>query len=158
VKKVHYALGAVGLAPALGLLATPAAANAVTHAPANNGAKTVSLNHRAALAATADCTGTKQRTTENEQLQLTFWSTPGAGSWACIGTIKVSNAVHHADIETWISNSPGGVYGGPLCVQYKEASDGTAYLGCGRSFRKPLWVHAKSVYKESSRSVSYYLP
>jgi len=36
VKKVHYALGTVGLAPALGLLTTPAAANAATHSPARD--------------------------------------------------------------------------------------------------------------------------
>jgi hypothetical protein len=155
VKKVHYALGALGLAPALGLLAAPTAANAATQSPArDSAAKTVSLNHRSAQAATANCTGTKQRSTENSQLQLTFWDTQNPDLYqACIGTIEVSKAVAQADVTVWVSNANGY-----FCSQTKEAnSHGVVFIGCGRSFVEPLRVHASSSYHEAHRYVSYRL-
>jgi hypothetical protein len=154
-EKVHYALGAIGLAPALGLLAVPTAANAATHSLARDGAaKTVSLNHRSAQTATANCAGTTKRTTERSKLQLTFWDTQNPDEYqACIGTIEVSKAVAHADITVSVSNANGH-----FCRQTKEAnSQGVVFVGCGRSFVEPLWVHASSSYHEAHRYVSFSL-
>jgi len=152
MKKVHYALGAVGLAPALGLMAAPTIANAATHSPTEGSAKTVSLNHRAALADTPSCTGTTHRDTEHSQVGLGFWDTQNAaGTGACIGTIQVSHVLPGVKITVWVSNS----HGVSFCKQTKEATANySAFFGCHRSFREPLWVNAKSSH---GRAVSYFL-
>jgi hypothetical protein len=61
VKKVRYAIGAVGVAPALGLV-VPAATAAVTHVPrpvtGQAAAKTVSLQHTGVDPGAVRCAGT----------------------------------------------------------------------------------------------------
>ena len=99
MKKVRYLMGAVGAAPALGLIlpAAPAAAAAPHSAKAT--AKTVSLGHSAAGAAGAaaasavtaatSCKGTTEVHSKNSHYSETFWYTKAAGGVAiCVGTVE----------------------------------------------------------------------
>jgi hypothetical protein len=99
VKKVRYLAGAVGAAPAIGMLVAPVPAHA-----ANQAAKTVNLGHRAAsvtathgaAAAAASCTGTTEvhLTTQGSgpykpSMSTVFWYTKAAGgSGYCVGTVE----------------------------------------------------------------------
>ena len=146
VKKVHYALGALGLAPALGLLAAPTAANAATQSPARDGAaKTVSLNHRAGLAAATACTGITHHDTESHKLYLSFWSAKNAANGMdCIGTIEVRGVLHShypAHVSVWVTNK----YGTFCAMSDFSVTKSTVFFGCNRSFRTDsLSVHAHS--------------
>jgi len=82
-KKVQYAIGAVGLLPALGLLAQPAAgvsAHASTKPALTSGKR---VNNA------PSCTGRIAHHAFNQGVSLTFWSAP-VGSRTCIGTIEVN--------------------------------------------------------------------
>lgn len=84
MKKVRYALGAVGVVPAIGMMA-PVAAPAQATATA---AKTVSLQHSSAA---AGCTGNTVATKSNVSVKLKFWHTyHPAYDTSCIGTVEVS--------------------------------------------------------------------
>jgi hypothetical protein len=144
MKRVSYALGVAGLAPALGLMMAPAAADAATHFPArDSSAKTVSLNHLGARPAAENCIGTTKHDTEHSGLYVSFWSTRNSnGKQICIGTIRVHGAYTNAVVSVGIDNS----YGINFCYQYKQVNGyDSAYFGCAKSFRYPLRVWAYSV-------------
>ncbi len=84
MKKVRYALGAVGAVPAVGMM-MPATAAATAHAEKAT-AKTVSLQHRSATA--SGCTGTTEASARIHSVRLEFWHTynPTYGT-SCIGTV-----------------------------------------------------------------------
>ncbi len=87
MKKVRYALGAIGAAPALGLMmpyAGVGAHNSTTSKPAS---KTVSLQH----SALSGCTGSTEATANSYFLYLKFWHTyhPSYGT-SCIGTVRTT--------------------------------------------------------------------
>jgi len=85
MKKVRYALGAMGALPAIGMM-MPATTAATTHAPKTT-AKTVSLRHSSA--ATSGCTGNTEATASIHSVRLRFWHTynPVYGT-SCIGTVE----------------------------------------------------------------------
>ena len=112
-KKVQYAIGAVGLVPALGLLAQPAAA-ASAHTPG----KTVNAT---------SCTGRTEHQAINQGVILTFWSAP-VGSRTCIGTIEVSKKSTSA-VGAYVNNAFGN-----FCV--RSAGGGHITYGCHRVFRR----------------------
>jgi hypothetical protein len=86
MKKVRYALGAVGVAPALGLAIPHADAGTTHHSTAARTlTKTVSLRH----SGLDGCTGSTEATKTGSFLKLTFWHTfhPAFGT-SCIGTVE----------------------------------------------------------------------
>jgi hypothetical protein len=89
MKKVRYALGAVGAVPVLGLMVPGAAAEAAAHTP-KNADKTVSLRH-GKVTRDAGCTGTKPISTPNSvntSQQMGFFYTQEPADDMCIGTVK----------------------------------------------------------------------
>jgi len=88
MKKVRLAIGAVGAAPALGLM-VPGAAVAATHAPAKT-AKTVSLKH-SKMAPDTGCTGTERARKHASSLYISVWHTPSTG---CIGGVSALFSNH----------------------------------------------------------------
>jgi hypothetical protein len=119
-KKVQYAIGAVGLVPALGLLAQPAA-GASAHAsakPAYTSGKRVNAT---------PCYGHTAHHAVSHGVHLTFWSAP-VGSRTCIGTIEVS-AKSTSAVGAYVQN-----HFGSFCVQ----GVGGAHITdvCRRVFRR----------------------
>ncbi|HEY7147528.1 MAG TPA: hypothetical protein VH637_25045 [Streptosporangiaceae bacterium] len=96
-KKVRYAAATLGVVPALGMLAQPAAgALAPAHtskqpaATSRKTVKTVWVSHLQDIAPLAStCTANKEYTLTDSGVHLKFWSKP-VGSRTCIGTIEVS--------------------------------------------------------------------
>jgi hypothetical protein len=88
-KKVQYAIGAVGLVPALGLLAQPAVG-----ATAHTSGKRVSAitagrtRHGETATPAATCIANRYHHVRQNGVSLTVWSAP-VGSRICVGTIEV---------------------------------------------------------------------
>jgi hypothetical protein len=114
-KKVQYAIGAVGLIPALGLLAQPAAG-----ASAHTSGKTVNAN-------VTTCFGHTEHQTVNHGVFLTFWSAP-VGSRTCIGTIEVSGQ-GTSEVGALVQNHFGN-----FCSQHAGGAHITDV--CRRVFRR----------------------
>ena len=135
-KKVQYAIGAVGLVPALGLLAQPAA-GASAHAsakPALTSGKSVNAT---------SCTGRTEHQSINHGVILTFWSAP-VGSRTCIGTIEVSKN-STSKVGAFVNNAFGN-----FCV--RSAGGGHITYGCHRVFRRNgLRVRAFSAGLDGTR-------
>ena len=74
MKKVRYALGAVGAVPAIGLMA-PVTTAAVNAPAQKTTAKTVSLRHSSASPAATGCTGSTKATASIHSVKLEFWHT-----------------------------------------------------------------------------------
>ena len=90
MKKVRYALGAVGAVPAIGLMA-PVTTAAVNAPAQKTTAKTVSLRHSSASPAATGCTGSTKATATAMSAKLTFWHTfHPAYDTSCIGTVDTS--------------------------------------------------------------------
>jgi hypothetical protein len=86
-KKVRYLVGAIGAAPALGLM-VPAAATAAQSAP--KAAKTVSL--RNTVVPDVSCTANVGNHTTHSGTTLKFYS-KAEGTRTCIGTIEGSSTL-----------------------------------------------------------------
>ena len=91
MKKVRYAFGAIGAAPALGLIMTQGPATTAHTAEAKHpatakAAKTVSLPGSGINVVTG-CKGVSQTTRTAQYESLTFWHTPFLQS-ECIGTVR----------------------------------------------------------------------
>jgi hypothetical protein len=153
MKKVRYALGAVGLAPvALGILA-PATAAAQTIAPSAKTGKTVNL----VTSADAGCTGIKHHSTEHSHLVESFWSAENGG-FTCIGTIKLRTSLRKYPVFVSIINHSGKA---GFCYESGRLnSHNSATFGCHRSFLRPFWVVGYCLYPGTSsiaEQVGYYV-
>ena len=112
-KKVQYAIGAVGLVPALGLLAQPAvAASAHTSVKRDNA---------------TTCYGNTYHHAVYSGQTLTFWSAR-VGSRRCIGTIEVSGVSPVVGVGAYVHNAYGD-----FCFQDAGGSHLTDV--CRRVFR-----------------------
>jgi hypothetical protein len=132
-KKVRYAIGAIGVAPALGMLAhVPAAA---THTPGKT-AKTVSLNPNTPP---GGCTGRDGhgKALSPTGLSLTFWSTPNGGR-TCIGTIEglAASPGFFQKVAVYVSRA-GHIYCFKSAVSHVTEP-------CHTSFTRPFSVVARS--------------
>jgi hypothetical protein len=122
-KQVRYAIGAIGVAPALGLMMPAATAAAATHAaPAKTG-KTVSARHYAAAATpAATCSGVNKHMTSFSGVMLKFWSAAD-GSDTCVGTIDVSVGLEFLKVHTTgtsvINNN------GRFCTYFRSGDKGS---------------------------------
>ena len=108
MKKVRYALGAVGVAPALGLMMPNTGLVTPHHStPAKAVPKTVSLRHSGL---TSGCTASTEASKGTAYMKLWFWHTyyPAYGD-SCIGTVKNKvygswNAQSYDRIRIWSPN------------------------------------------------------
>ncbi len=130
-KKVQYAIGAVGLVPALGLLAQPAAA-----ATAYTSATSVNAT---------TCYGHTQHNLIHNNESLTFWSAR-VGSRRCIGTMEMTNlAGGVVSVGTSVANAFGH-----FCAKVTEGTSSTNV--CRRVFRtNGLRVRAFSAGLDGTR-------
>lgn len=87
MKKVRYALGAVGIAPALGLV-LPGTAVAASHTPKKT-VKTVSLEHSGTVRPDVSCVGHTAAKANSRNFHITVWHT---GSTGCVGGVNASLA------------------------------------------------------------------
>jgi hypothetical protein len=117
VKKVKYAVGLLGMAPALGLMTPALAATTGSHAPeaklANSKAKVAKKKVSLAHAVTPDvtCTGGTSTHVTNGQAYLKFFYTDHSPASTCIGTVKATLDYSHQDSTGWIhiyDHSNGG--------------------------------------------------
>jgi hypothetical protein len=129
-KKVQYAIGAVGLLPALGLLAQPAVG-----ASAHTSGKRVN----------ASCTAHTEHHAIHNNESLTFWSTR-VGSRRCIGTMEMRNlAGGVVSIGTSVAN-----HFGHFCAKVTEGTSSTNV--CRHVFRtNGLRVRAFSAGLDGTR-------
>lgn len=127
MKKVRYALGAAGLAPAALGLALPAAAGAATHAAthaARPAGKTVSLRHTRMAgpghaAVDSSCTGSvstwKSKGTSAGEFFIIYWYKSGGDS-TCVGTVhgtfSKATANIFGDVRIYHSGGKLAPYGG----------------------------------------------
>jgi hypothetical protein len=131
-KKVQYVIGAVGLLPALGLAAQPAAgasAQASTK-PAHTSGKRVNAT---------SCYGHTEHQAFSHGVFLTFWSAP-VGSRRCIGTIEVSakstsavGALVNNAYGNFCSRAAGGGHFTDVCRRVFR-TNGLRVLGWKESF------------------------
>jgi hypothetical protein len=119
-KKVQYAIGAVGLLPALGLLAQPAA-GASAHASTTSG-KRVNAN--------ATCYGHTEHHAIHNHVSLTFWSAR-VGSRICVGTMEITNLPGVGGVAS-VGTSVLNHYG-TFCAKTTEGDFSTNV--CRRVFR-----------------------
>jgi hypothetical protein len=85
MKKVRYALGAIGVTPVLGLV-LPGTAVAASHAP-KKAATTVSLEHGKIVRPDATCTGHTAADGASRNFHFEVWHT---GSTGCVGGVNAS--------------------------------------------------------------------
>ena len=130
-KKVQYAIGAVGLVPALGLLAQPAAGASV-----HTSGKTVNVT---------PCFGHTEHHAIHNNESLTFWSAR-VGSRICVGTMEMTNlAGGVVSIGTSVAN-----HFGHFCAKVTEGTSSTNV--CRRVFRRNgLRVRAFSAGLDGTR-------
>lgn len=163
MKKVRFAVGAFGAAPALGVMAV-IPATATTHIPAPGTTahhpaartKTVSLQH---LSVTPDagCTGTKlvgPIQNKHYDSSTKFWWTQGAHPSACIGTVEgyVQLPIYgesYYRVRIWARSGPNfsKKY---LAYHHSSSGHGSPECGCGAAthrFTLPVhrWIAAEPV-------------
>jgi hypothetical protein len=174
VKKVRYLMGAVGAAPALGLIMPTAPAAAVATHSAKAAAKQVSLGHSAAgapaasaVTAATSCKGTTEVHSKNAGYSNTFWYTKAASGIAiCVGTVEGawftpplrSHPSFDFRIRVW-SGSPGH-----LAYSTRNGANTTlsGHINAGQTIRRwyggthggPIqvctaWVSNSSTYQNS---------
>jgi len=142
VKKARYALGALGVTPALGLM-FPAPATAAAQAP-EAAAKTVSLGYRQAPQA-AGCTGHTHRTATHSGITMGYYSTV-TGAKTCIGTVTVT---YKSSASTmWVVISHLGIYTSYCCGGGK-----THAFGVHKAFNNPgqVWAWVRPTVNATAR-------
>jgi hypothetical protein len=140
VKKVRYAIGAVGVAPMVAVALPGAATAAVAHAP-RTGAKAVSTQYVNQAVPAVGCTGHTEYNSVQGGFEYGFWYTRN-GSHTCIGTVFASDQVK-ADSKWRIR-----IYSGPnhtQVVNHSLSRTATDY-GVHKSLRDPVqlcWAKLK---------------
>ena len=167
MKMVRYAVGAIGVAPVIGMMPTPAPAGPPVQVPKTIG-KTVVLYSGAIP--DIGCTGTHeaQKRTSNPVLQiLTYWWTENSRHQTCIGTVKgqvssVPSSAHldfririyinHVNEYSAVGPPYCRVHGSPpsICTGW-AASDGIHEYFDGA----PVQVCGAWVYKSNYKKTAY---
>jgi hypothetical protein len=119
MKKVRYVLGAVGIAPALGLM-LPGTAVAASHTPKKT-VKTVSLEHSSAVSPDTGCGGHTAAKGKSGNFNFSVWHTAstkcvgGVNAWlandAASGLVLRTRAYSISSLGTktkWLSKYTGG--------------------------------------------------
>lgn len=89
-KKVRHVLGAVGVAPALGLMMPTVTATAANVHAVPKAAKTVSIGHyQQGVSSDGTCIASRPHTTAHSGVTIKTWSKP-IGTGTCIGTVSVT--------------------------------------------------------------------
>ena len=156
MKKVSYALGAVGLAPvAFAVMAPAAPAATAAHAQKAN-AKTVSLQHSrmspalaAALASSTSpdvggtCTGTREKTFTGMGIATHFWWKFGTGAHQtslCIGTVVTSLNINLGATSYLRTRIYGRSLGGAKVMRYSHHSPGSSSFLCVKSPHSKCYI------------------
>lgn len=140
-KKVRYAIGAIGVVPALGVLAQPAAASAHPPKQPAHTSKTVRIvqpghTHAHPFSASSapsttnlTCTASRKHTVHASFLTLTFWSKPVSGR-TCVGTIDVAYSGNNPNHTGALVQNAFGQF----CIQ--NAAGRTITDTCRHVFRR----------------------
>jgi hypothetical protein len=146
VKKVSYALGAIGLAPIAFAVTAPAAPAATAAHAAKANAKTVSLQHSrmslvraSALASSTSpdvggtCTGSREKTFTGMGIATHFWYKFGTGAHQtsiCIGTVTTSLGINIGSESSLRTRIYAQSAGGKKLMKYSHLSRGSSSPFC----------------------------